>query len=217
MRFTILPLFAVLIFSCTTEKNINGIKGKVSEVILNKFVASETNGVIYDKFVMKTYLYKYDKDGFLISIKETDRKNNLLSTAYVEAYHHDGQVQSLKTLGPENELIQEVHKSFNAQNQLLTENHSGEFAKRIAYTYKNGKRHTGTWKNEKGLEFKNFEYEWNSEGDLIKETVLLPSGKIIEEFTFKYQYDAKSNWIVKQQYKNGELIDYFERKITYAK
>ena len=208
-------LFIFFVLCCSSSEGVEGLNGKVASMVENYLLATDTNGVIYDKVLKRAKKYTFNSDGYLITIEETDRQGELLSSGQVESYSNAGDAISIKTLDANGELLEQHRKIYEGSN-LMSETFEGKINKKLSYTYENGKRVSGLWENRDGMKFRTFEYEWNSKGEMSKEVMSLPGGRLMQELTFKYEYDSKGNWIVKKTYRDGKLFDYIERIITVS-
>lgn len=141
---------------------------------------------------MKTLfrLYKYDSSNNMIE-KSLSKKKNL-----------DIYSKTTYTFNDSNLLIAKDNYGTSlikpTSSDSLKYNRIGLLIEENSYSY-------GSLSNSTG-------YEYNSNGDLIIESFKTSSGFTR---TIKYQYDLRNNWIVKENYEEGELKGVIKRKIEY--
>ncbi len=209
MKTLTLLLICITSFAFSQEKPNNdlwkmGLKDKVKTIKQKVGVDVEIN---------------FNKDGFITEIIQSS--DNRIIQKETNTY-------DIKNNKIENLVVSETGKvkiksKYNANNFKITDSifeNSDKWTK--IYKYKNDQNGIVLVKYEK-VKGRKKVLMYNKYGTLITKKITKEETDYIEDFptnnppdiTFKYQYDNKDNWIVKETYSNEKLKSTFIRTIIY--
>jgi hypothetical protein len=197
--------------ACQRDNDKNSFYVYDTEGKLIKCSEMDENG---DTVLVSRYIY--NDHGLFSEIerysggKMTGRLVNLLQdTRVTEAkeYNEAGTIENVyKYEYAENEL---------SGGKVL--NNSGEVVNSFNYEYLNGQICSQIEKNSNGDIWNIARYKRNSNNDIIETTKTYPKDSAEYKPTFEYEYDDQGNWIKQTQFFKGQIAGIILRNITYYK
>lgn len=155
------------------------------------------------------FIYFYNDQGIEVSKVEYVYSNNLISK---EIEYSNKQVHSIFEYNYDDKGNKIEIKKFNSANKLILKN-------KFKFDKHNNKTEFSIfdWNTDKVLE--TYYYNYNDKNELIFSYSLDNNGNLLRptEFSYKYEYDAKGNWIYFVEYINKIKKSNTEtdRKINY--
>lgn len=236
-NFVIILVFAILLTSCSSNKNdleeLN-LKGKIWKLKETRYEGEEKFGKyqIGDKRYYGHQFYVFNEEGNLLESQQLDRKGEIESVSKY-SYDKSGNCTEITTYEDDEVVQKQVNQI--ADNQVVEVkvfDDEGNLTEKYQYDYSGsdisgGKIFKGdgsldlTFKNELsgGLLTKQIvkdsldqitsirTYERNTEGDIVTQKIEYPKDTTEYAYTFQYDYDEQGNWLKQYQVDEDGKID----------
>ncbi len=199
------------------------LKGNVKTLKQEEYLASEPNKIIGKKTGLNSFFYKFDDKGNKIEESFLDKEGIPKETSEFK-FLADGKKSQKIISNMDNEVVSSYDYTYNDLSQIskITKRElSEEFeyyaelkydanGNEVSYSmrtmdgtligssesaYTDGMLTKFTLKESSGSPSAIVEYEYNENGDRIKEIFYTGNNMIFEEYHMEYEYDDNQNWI----------------------
>ena len=168
-------------------------------------------------------IFKYDQKGNVIERNSYNSDGNLIFK-FTYKYDDIGNQIEENHYSPDGSLTDKSIYIYDDKNNKIELNNYADVNSGITYkvTYKYNEKgnliEENTIYTDNTFSFLNRKetYKYDDRGSVIEQTSYKEDGSVTSD-TYKYEYDNKSNWIKKTQFKNGIVPIYITiRDITYT-
>jgi hypothetical protein len=161
-----------------------------------------------------TYKYIYDKHDLCVEIDKFS--GDILRGKEVNTIQ-GGKIMEIKTINEAGRMINLYKYKYagNELSEGKILNKSGNVLTTFHNDYVNEQLTSRTVKDSLGNVLNITKYNWNSNNDKMETITSIPNDNSEYKIIFEYEYDNEGNWIKQTQLFNGEIVKIVMRVITY--
>ncbi len=137
--------------------------------------------------------YTYDELGNVVKIESFDKDHDLMSENVYEYNENGALLSTCSRFGGNNDEQMRNEYKYNDDGKLIY-----CFSQDFTNSY-----------------FRVYNYDYNEKGHVCNKLVLTDDDKVIQDFTYDYEFDQKDNWIKKIETDRGRVTHITVREIEY--
>jgi hypothetical protein len=205
------------------EQNVFNPGGAMKSKLKYKYnsigLLAEESMLKPDGQLVSKYAYEYNSHSKMIASSSWDA-GGAVDSKSTYLYDTRGSLVDWYSVNAGGEFIIRVISTYDAGGNITGEDiyaSKDSLEKKSIFTYgENGKLVEQTVFNADGS-FRKFTYRYDVQGNVSEENQLDKDGNVIEQYTSKFEYDRRMNWIKKTMWRNGVPVLITEREIVYFK